>query len=49
MGRALMDIAFDKFRHSALTMAVRAFKPHVQVRLPSACSSASEPSSDAFC
>jgi len=33
MGRALMDISFDKFRHAALTMAVRAYKPHVQVSL----------------
>lgn len=31
MGRALMDIAFDRFRHAALTMAVRAYKPHIQV------------------
>ncbi len=31
MGRALMDISYDKFRHAALTMAVRVYKPHVQV------------------
>ncbi len=49
MGRALMDIAFDRFRHSALTMAVRAFKPHIQVRLPSTCSVAAEPASNAAC
>ena len=33
MGRALMDISYDKFRHAALTMAVRAYKPHVQVMI----------------
>ena len=33
MGRALMDIAFDRFRHAALTMAIRAYKPHIQVRV----------------
>ena len=31
MGRALMDISYDKFRHAALTMTVRAYKPHVPV------------------
>ncbi|CAL5222496.1 g4870 [Coccomyxa viridis] len=31
MGRALMDISYDKFRHAALNMAVRVYKPHVQV------------------
>lgn len=36
MGRALMDISFDRFRHAALTMAVRAYKPHIQVSLAAA-------------
>ncbi len=34
MGRALMDISYDKFRHAALNMAVRVYKPHVQVVIP---------------
>ena len=49
MGRALMDIAFDRFRHSALTMAVRAFKPNIQVGLPSTCSVAAEPAPNTAC
>ena len=49
MGRALMDIAFDRFRHSALTMAVRAFKPNIQVRLSCTCSVVAEPAPGAAC